>query len=543
MIPFFKPDKAAAANWSSTCASFGQVKQGVNPSFQQINCLLTNAALAYKIPPEIVKAVAYQESGWKQYVNTKPLVASDGGIGIMQLTNQTKYSEEKLKTDILYNIQAGVEVLDSMYKRGDLPKISGADRQIIENWYFPIMAYNGTKPSNNPIISSTGKRNSNAYQEKVLGILMRESYLEEHSLASYPFSKKDFQYNSNSVDNIKFITKTYTIKAEMHESIYNFTKGAKVVTTDIVNMRKYPNKESIGLKNLAKNTTLIINGNFTYDTSSKPNQYVWYPVKTMDGKISGFISSVYITKKVESPTVYTVTDQSKVISGKAPAGFTVTIKRGASILAAPTANKSGKFTAKIAPQKAGTKLTITYKNSLNTVSEAKVITVADKTSPAAPSLNKVTSVSKTVIGKAETGSTITLKVKNTVIGKGTADKAKNFKINIKSQKANTVITAIATDASKNTSKSSAIKVLDKTPPAPPSLNKTTSKSKVVTGKAEAGSTVILKANNKQIGTGKTDKSQNFKITIKPQKANTIIMATATDSAKNTSKSKSIKVVK
>lgn len=543
MSPFFKPNKAAAADWSSKCSSFGQVKQGVNPSFQQINCLLTNAALAYKIPPEIVKAVAYQESGWKQYVNNKPLVASDGGIGIMQLTNQSKYSEEKLKTDILYNIQAGVEVLDSMYKRGDLPKISSADRQIIENWYFPIMAYNGTKPSNSPIISSTGKRNSNAYQEKVLEILMRESYLGERPLASYPFSNKDFQYNSNSVDNIKFITKNYTIKAEMHESIYNFKKGAKIVTTDIVNMRKYPNKESAGVKNLAKNTTLIINGNFTYDTSSKPNQYVWYPVKTLDGKISGFISSVYITNKVEPPTVYAVSDQSKVISGKAPAGFAATIKKGASILATAIADKNGKFAAKITPQKAGTKLTITYKNSLNTVSEAKAITVADKTPPAAPSLNTVTSVSKTITGKAEAGSTITLKVNNTVIGKGTADKAKNFKINIKPQKANSIVIATATDSAKNTSKGSNVKVADKTPPAPPALNKVTTKSNVVTGKAEAGSTVILKVNNKQIGKGKADNSKNFKITIKSQKANTIIMATATDAAKNTSKNKSIKVIK
>ena len=544
IAPFLQPDKAAAADWSSKCSSFGAIKQGMNPSFQHINCLLTNAALAYNIPPEVVKAVAFQESGWRQYgANKKPLIASDGGIGIMQLTNQPKYSEEKLKTDIFYNIQAGVEVLDSMYKRGDLPKIIGAGRQVIENWYFPIMAYNGTKPSNSPIISSTGKQNSNAYQEKVLAYLVSESFLSVRSLASYPFSKTDFQYTSSSADNIKFVKKNYAIQAEMHESIYYLNKSAKVVTVDSVSLRKSPNKESNLIKSLAKNTTLMINGSFTYDATSKPNQFVWYPVKTADGKTSGFISSVYITKKVDAPTVSAVSDQSKSISGKAPAGSKVSIKKGTAMLAAPTADKNGKFTANITLQKAGTKLTITYKNSLNTVSEAKVITVSDKTPPAAPTLTKVTSVAKTVTGKAEAGATVILKVNNKQIGKGKADKSKNFKITIKPQKANTIITATAIDASSNTSKGSNVKVIDKTPPASPMLNKVTSKSKVVTGKAEAGSTIILKVNNKQIGKGKADKSQHFKITIKPQKANTIITAAATDTAKNTSKSKSIKVVK
>ena len=34
----------------------------------------------------------------------------------------------------------------------DLPKVAGADRHTIENWYFPVMAYNGIKPANSPIL-------------------------------------------------------------------------------------------------------------------------------------------------------------------------------------------------------------------------------------------------------------------------------------------------------------------------------------------------------------------------------------------------------
>ena len=36
-------------------------------------------------------------------------------------------------------------------KAGKLPKVAGADRHTIENWYFPVMAYNGIVPANSPI--------------------------------------------------------------------------------------------------------------------------------------------------------------------------------------------------------------------------------------------------------------------------------------------------------------------------------------------------------------------------------------------------------
>ena len=37
----------------------------------------------------------------------------------------------------------------------DLPEIKGAGREVIENWYFPVMAYNGIKPVNSPLYQQT----------------------------------------------------------------------------------------------------------------------------------------------------------------------------------------------------------------------------------------------------------------------------------------------------------------------------------------------------------------------------------------------------
>ena len=46
---------------------------------------------------------------------------------------------------------------------------------------------------------------------------------------------------------------------------------------------------------LDKNTPLIVTGAFEYEKSMKPNQFVWYPVETLDEK-TGYISSAYLTK-------------------------------------------------------------------------------------------------------------------------------------------------------------------------------------------------------------------------------------------------------
>ncbi|MCU4828118.1 transglycosylase SLT domain-containing protein [Bacillus toyonensis] len=72
-------------------------------------------------------------------------------MGIMQITNQPQFDQQKLKYDINYNIEAGVKVLRSMYQRTDLPKVKAAGPEVIENWYFSVMAYNGTKPANSPL--------------------------------------------------------------------------------------------------------------------------------------------------------------------------------------------------------------------------------------------------------------------------------------------------------------------------------------------------------------------------------------------------------
>ena len=156
-------DKNVLANDIANTCEYDLASK-VNPDYSTMNCLLTETALRYDVPPEIVKAIAEGESGnWRHFdKNGEAIVTADNGIGIMQITNQAGYDQNKLKNDVVYNIQAGVEILDGMFKRPNLPSINGGERDVLEHWYFAIMAYNGTKPVNSPIVQATGERNASA---------------------------------------------------------------------------------------------------------------------------------------------------------------------------------------------------------------------------------------------------------------------------------------------------------------------------------------------------------------------------------------------
>lgn len=271
-------------------------EQGVNPDYQTMNRLLTEAALKYDVPPEIVKAVAEKESGdWRQFdENGEAIVTSDNGIGIMQVTNQSGYKEELLKSDIVYNIEAGVQILDEMfYKRNDLPSINGKKRDVLEHWYFAIMAYNGIKPVNSPIVQADDSRNLGAYQEKVY------SYLGEYGgikVTSLPFTSKDFQYDPDRTNNIEFVTKDYHFNVPFTKSKHYFTAGQEVETTTDVRLRSSATTgDNNVIVKLNAGEVLTITGPFRYDEDpTKKNHFVWYPVKRSDGT-TGFVASSYLT--------------------------------------------------------------------------------------------------------------------------------------------------------------------------------------------------------------------------------------------------------
>lgn len=292
-------DENVLANDITNTCKYDSVSK-VNPDFSTMNCLLTETALSYDVPPEIVKAIAEGESGnWRHFdKNGEAIVTADNGIGIMQITNQAGYDQNKLKNDVVYNIQAGVEILNRMYERKDLPSINGGERDVLEHWYFAIMAYNGTKPVNSPIVQATGERNANAYQERIFRIIEELGLI---GLTELPFSSEHFQYGSNSSENIKFAMMNYDFDLPLTKSKHLFEKNQKVSATTNVTIRTKPTTtDSPSKGTLREGETVTITGPFEYDKVSKSNHFVWYPVKRNDGT-EGYIASSYLNYTTSTP--------------------------------------------------------------------------------------------------------------------------------------------------------------------------------------------------------------------------------------------------
>ena len=104
----------ATAVSPSTRGANGSVLSVATASGGGVGALLTAEAQAYRIDPALVKAVAWQESGWRM------VVAADGGIGVMQLMPATAawvgpalLGRAIDPYNLQDNVQAGVALLAS----------------------------------------------------------------------------------------------------------------------------------------------------------------------------------------------------------------------------------------------------------------------------------------------------------------------------------------------------------------------------------------------------------------------------------------------
>ncbi|MBP3950124.1 cell wall-binding repeat-containing protein [Bacillus suaedae] len=289
-----------------------------NPTYQEINRLLTEKALEYHIPPEIVKAVAFTESDWDQFKNNQPHISEDGGIGIMQITdneNQFNFNREKLKYDITYNIEAGLKVLNyNFHERsgiahgGDLPAINEMNPNVIEHWYFAVMAYNGRVQVNSPVYKDSGNRNMNSYQDKVFTRI--ENTNPGLSLARELIEVKvsDLEYRTGGTLTFK---KDYQVSSKLHSTNQRFQRYDLVVAKPKLNIRTNPLTTSRSLGEVGNENVLTVVETFKYDQSTatnaaRSNNFVWYPVEASNNR-NGYVASSYLQpfgKRIKGPDRY-----------------------------------------------------------------------------------------------------------------------------------------------------------------------------------------------------------------------------------------------
>ncbi|MBT2646896.1 S8 family serine peptidase [Bacillus sp. ISL-34] len=252
-------------------------------------------------------------------------------------------------------------------------------------------------------------------------------------------------------------------------------------------------------------------------------------------------------KTLTKPAVTAISDRDTKINGKIPTDFktgTVTIYTDKKQLATVKINGGKTFTATIAKQTAGTTIFTRVIDNSGNKSIPVSFKVADKTAPARPSVNTVGDNTVKVTGKAEASSSVTVKAGSTVLGKANSNSAGNFTVTMtKKQKAGKVLSVTATDKAGNISSIKTVTVADKTAPSKPTVNTVTTKTTKVTGKAEANSTVSIKASGKVIGSAKATAKGTFSVKIPKQKAGKNLYTYAKDKAKNISESRRVTVKK
>lgn len=287
-----------------------------NPSYDTISRKLTAAAVKYDVPAEIVKSIAFRESGWKQYwTGSTPSYQascsiSDGsnvvigydciGIGIMQVSDYNRNDTEEIERlmhDIDYNIDRGMRILKDKWNEANakaestlaynlIPKVNDGNPDKLENWYFAILAYNGRLERNDPIANPQTAYQELVYKEMENQSLITTTPFPTHLLTPGRISGKLGSYFS-------FQTNQVSTPGPLHESTQNYGNGSTVyVTADQLTLRNSPNGSSIG--SLPRGEKLTITGGYTANNSNV-NHYVWYPVRTSSGK-TGYVASGYLSK-------------------------------------------------------------------------------------------------------------------------------------------------------------------------------------------------------------------------------------------------------
>ncbi|PTI61375.1 hypothetical protein BU090_02215 [Staphylococcus warneri] len=244
-----------------------------------------------------------------------------------------------------------------------------------------------------------------------------------------------------------------------------------------------------------------------------------------------------------APSVNPVTSDDTQITGEAEPGSTVTVTFPDGTKASGTTDADGNYVIDIPANedlKGGETLPVTSTDKSGNQSGETTATVTDTTAPTAPSVNPVTSDDKTITGKAEPGSTVTVTFPDGTTATGTADQDGNYVIDIPANedlKGGETLPVTATDKDGNQSEPTSTVVTDTTAPTVPSVNPVTSDDTQITGKAEPGSTVTVTFPDGTTATGTTDENGNYVIDIPSNedlKGGETLPVTATDKDGNQS---------
>lgn len=184
--PIFMLTAGGPQAWGTAGPSVADIGQGCGKPEPMHN-------VAAVFPCELLRAIAMQESGWRQFCvpdtpsdqahpPERTIIAFDCGYGVGQVTSGMHKGETpafdrmRVAADAQYNLATGTLILADKWRATNC--VGDNQPRTVEHWYVATWAYNGlafvNNPSNPNYSSTRGVCNPNAgcsapYQEKIWG--------------------------------------------------------------------------------------------------------------------------------------------------------------------------------------------------------------------------------------------------------------------------------------------------------------------------------------------------------------------------------------
>ncbi|TLU61264.1 BapA prefix-like domain-containing protein [Enterobacter sp. MF024] len=228
------------------------------------------------------------------------------------------------------------------------------------------------------------------------------------------------------------------------------------------------------------------------------------------------------------PTISLIPGGTEVI-GTAEPGSTITITNGSGeTIGTGLTDANGEFRVELSEaQTEGNTLNVVATDAAGNASQPANVVVGDVTPPLAPTDLAISEDGSSVTGRAEAGSTVTIRDGDDVIGRGVADADGNFDIILSTPRLNGEELAVtATDAAGNTGPENTVTAPDVTPPEAPVITSvvdnedditgvvldgqvTNDTHPVISGTGEPGTTIYIYSGEDQVGFAEVDAEGNW----------------------------------
>jgi MYXO-CTERM domain-containing protein len=186
--PIFDLVAQGPSGWGSAGPTVGTIHEGCSHPMPAVS-------IPARFPCELLKAITWQESGWRQFCvpdqpadqvggASRTIISFDCGYGIGQVTSGMHIGEApafdraRVASEPTYNLATGTQILAEKWR--STPCVGDNLPSMVEHWYIAAWAYNGLSYSNNPnnpnFSTTRGAWNpavggSAPYQEHVWGLM------------------------------------------------------------------------------------------------------------------------------------------------------------------------------------------------------------------------------------------------------------------------------------------------------------------------------------------------------------------------------------